>query len=103
MKRVIDGKVYNTKTAECIGDWDNGCYGNDLDACEESLYKTKKGQFFVAGSGGPRSKYSQSSGSNSWSGGEGMALLSEAEALAWCEDHDIDADVIAECFNIQEG
>jgi hypothetical protein len=103
MKRVIDGKVYNTETAECIGEWSNGCYSSDFDACEESLYETPKGQFFVTGSGGPRSKYSKASGSNSQSGGEGMELLSRAEALTWCEDHDIDADVIAKHFKVQEG
>jgi hypothetical protein len=32
-----------------------------------------------------------------------MELLSEAEALAWCEDHDVDADVIAKHFKVQEG
>jgi hypothetical protein len=103
MKKVIDGKVYDTKTAECIGNWDNGCYGGDFHRCEESLYKTKNGQFFIAGEGGAMSKYSQSSGENSWGGGEGMELLSEAEALAWCEDHDIDADDIAKHFKVQEG
>ncbi len=103
MKRVIDGKVYNTKTAICIGEWDNGCYANDFHACEESLYKTQKGQFFTAGSGGALSKYSQSSGQNSWEEGEGMKLLTYDQALVWCEDHDIDADTIAKYFKVQEG
>ena len=103
MKRVIDGKVYNTETAECIGDWSNGCNGGDFDQCSESLYKTKKGQFFTVGSGGARSKYSRSYGADSVGGGEGMELLSEEDALAWCEDHGVDADVIAKHFKVQEG
>jgi hypothetical protein len=32
-----------------------------------------------------------------------MELLSESEALAWCENHDVDADVIAKYFKVQEG
>ena len=30
MKKVIDGKVYNTETAEHIGNWSNGYYCNDF-------------------------------------------------------------------------
>jgi len=103
MKQVIDGKVYNTETATKIANWWNGCGYGDLDYCAESLYRTKKGQFFTAGDGGPRSKYSESTGQNSWSGGEGIELLSESAALAWCEDHNIEAEVIAKHFNLQEG
>jgi hypothetical protein len=103
MKKVIDGKVYNTETADVIAGWSNDLGGGDFNQCEESLYKTKKGQFFVAGSGGAMSRYSVSCGNNSWGGGEGMELLSEAEALAWCEEHDVDADEIAKHFKVQEG
>lgn len=103
MKRVINGRVYNTETAECIDDWDNGCNFGDFNQCDESLYKTRKGQFFTAGSGGARSKYSHSCGTNSVGGGEGMELLSEARALSWCEEHDVNAGVIAKYFKVQEG
>ena len=103
MKKVINGKVFDTKTAECIGEWSTGGSGNDFHYCEESLYKTKKGQFFTAGSGGAMSRYAKSCGQNSWGGGDGMELLSEAEALAWCEEYDVDADDIAEHFKVQEG
>jgi hypothetical protein len=103
MKKVINGKVCDTEAAECVGDWSNGCNYGDFDQCSESLYKTKKGQFFTAGSGGARSKYSRSCGTNSVGGGEGIELLSEAEALTWCEEHDVDADVVAKYFKVQEG
>ena len=86
MKKVIDRKVYNTETAELIADWDNGCYGNDFRNCSEGLYLTKKGQYFVAGSGGPMSRYACSYG-NSTSGGEDIRLLTRNEAISWCEKH----------------
>ena len=97
MKKLIDGKIYNTETAELLHEWDNGCYGNDFKSCEESLYKTKKGAYFIAGSGGPMSKYAVSCGSNSTSGSEQIEVLTEAEAIRWLEEHD-GSDILTEKF-----
>src|SRR3990172_2422569 len=69
MKKVIDGKIYNTETAELLHEWDNGMYGNDFGRCEEALYRTKKGAYFIAGEGGAMSRYARSCGSNSTCGG----------------------------------
>ncbi len=87
MKKVINKKIYNTKTAELIHVWDNGCYGNDFRSCEESLYRTKNGALFIAGSGGPLSKYAESYG-NSTSGSSGIEPVSVEQAMEWLEDHD---------------
>ena len=43
MKKIIDGKTYNTETAEEIGSYDNGLGARDFRHCKESLYKTKRG------------------------------------------------------------
>ena len=86
MKRVIDGKRYDTATAVKIAAWDNGLYSNDFGWCEESLYRTKNGNYFLAGEGGPMSGYSQSCGNNSYSGGEGIQALTPDEALEWLEN-----------------
>ena len=51
MKKVINGKIYNTETATLIHQWDNGRRG-DFSSCEEDLYRTKKGAFFIHGEGG---------------------------------------------------
>ena len=59
MKKVIDGALYNTDTARCIGAWDNGYFRNDFNFCKEMLYKTKSGKSFLYGEGGPMSKYSR--------------------------------------------
>lgn len=103
MKKVIDGKVYNTETATQIANWDNGVYGRDFRACDESLYVTKKGTYFVHGEGGGLSRWSQPCGSNGSCGGEGIEVLSKKAALQWCEEHGVDADVIAENFEVEEG
>jgi len=102
MKKVIDGKLYNTETATLLHEWNNGVRGNDFRGCEESLYITKKGTFFLAGSGGPMSKYAQALDQNSWGGSEGLEPLSTKEALDWAETHDMDPDEIAEIWPVEE-
>ena len=101
MKKVIDGKVYNTETAEHIGNWSNGYYCNDFHYCCESLYKTKKGNYFIHGEGGAMSKYSASHG-NSCSGSSDIVLLSESEAREWAEEN-LDADEVEANFSVEEG
>lgn len=102
MKKVIDGKIYNTETATQIAAWDNGVYGNDFRACEETLYVTKKGAYFVHGEGGAMSRWARSVGSNGSCGGSGIEVLSAAHALEWCETHGVDADIIAKHFEVDE-
>ena len=86
MKRIIDGKKYNTETAECVAEWSNHYYPNDFHYCQESLYKTQKGAWFVAGHGGALSKYSEPVGNNARGGGEGLEPLTPGEARQWLED-----------------
>jgi hypothetical protein len=101
MKAVLDGKRYDTETAQEIAADGHG-HSSDFNHWRESLYRTKQGAFFLAGSGGARSKYARNPRQNEWTGGERITVLTEAEALRWCEDHEIDADVIAEHFAIEE-
>jgi len=97
VKKVIDGKIYNTESAELLHEWDNGIYGNDFRSCEEALYRTKKGAYFIAGEGGAMSRYARSCGSNSTCGGSGLRVLTEAEAMLWLEEHG-GSDVLEEKF-----
>ena len=101
MKQIIDGKTYNTGTASKIGEWDNGLGFSDFRHCAELLYKTRKRAWFVHGRGGAMTAWSESKGGTTW-GGSSIRTLTEAEALRWCEDHDIDTDVIEEHFAIEE-
>jgi hypothetical protein len=51
------------------------------------LYKTKKGKYFIAGSGGPMSKYAVPSGNGSVGGGSDIKEVDEYEAFQWlCEN-----------------
>ena len=84
MKQIIDGKIYNTETATFLGrDYD----GDGFRAYDESLYRTPRGRYFLAGEGGPMTKYAVSTGLNSWSGSKKIIALSEEEARQWAEEH----------------
>ena len=86
MKKIINGRMYDTDTAKNRGSWWNGIGRNDFNHCSETLYSKRTGEFFLQGEGGPMSKYSDSTGDNSWSGGEAIIPLSVDAARAWAED-----------------
>lgn len=84
MKKIINKKMYNTKTAiEVASEW-NGLGASDFRSCSEVLFVTKKGVFFLWGEGGPMSKYSTSCG-DSYSGGEDIQVLTKEAAYDWLE------------------
>lgn len=91
MKKIIDGKVYNTDTAKELASWSSpgGC--RDFSHYEETLYQKRTGEFFLYGLGGPMTKYAVSAGQNSWSGGSKIIPLSWDAARDWAEKH-LDAD-----------
>ena len=85
MKKIINGKVYDTETAQMLGDWDNGHYTNDFAYCAETLYRKKTGEYFLFGEGHALSKYASHSGNSSgW--GEKIIPLSYNEAQEWAEE-----------------
>ncbi len=87
MKKIINGKVYDTGKAERVGEWDNGKWDDRLYRCSEELYRKRTGEFFLYGYGGPGSKYSVSCGNNSWSGSEKIIPLTYDAAREWAEEH----------------
>lgn len=89
MKKLIDGKMYNTETAEEIATWSNTYYNSDFHYCQETLYKTKKGAYFIHGKGGALSPYSQPSGGTGRSGGEDIEHISANEAFKWLQTNDL--------------
>ena len=86
MRKVINGRTYNTETSKKIGNWDNGIYGSDFKSCEENLYKNTKGAYFLVGEGGPMSKYAVSYG-NETSGSKELIPMTTTEAQEWAEEH----------------
>ena len=87
MKKIIDGKVYNTETAKCLAEWDNGYSYSDFRFCEEGLYRTRNGRYFIHGKGGAMTRYSERCGNNSYCEGEDIRPVTEAEAKEWVEEN----------------
>lgn len=84
MKKVINGKTYNTETASTIGFYSAPYSVNDHHYFKETLYKTKKGNFFLAGEGGGLTKYARQCG-DSVCYGDGIIPLDPDSALSWVE------------------
>ena len=97
MKRIINGKKYDTSTAKLLGEWGNGLGSRDFNNVTEKLYRTKAGRYFIHGWGGAMTKYSQSCGNNSWSGGENIEPLSREAAMEWAEEN-LSGDEYEEIF-----
>jgi len=93
--KIINGHKYDTSKATEIGSWSNGLGYRDFSHCEETLYKSPKGAYFLVGSGGPMSKYSRSIAQNQWEGSSNnFTPLSRGNALDWCESHKVPVQVI---------
>ncbi len=90
MKRIINGKMYNTETAILIAQADSGGSQSDFQWWEETLYKSPKGQYFLEGEGGAMTRYARSCGQNSVGPGEEIMLLSPKDALQWIQEHEIE-------------
>lgn len=69
MRKIINGKVYDTETAKEIGYYNDEPTGN----VSEYLYQKKTGEFFL--------KHW-----DAWNG-DSIQPISYAEAQAWMEDH----------------
>lgn len=95
MKKIINGKMYNTETAKCLASWFNGSISFDM--CQEWLYRKKTGEYFLYGEGGASSKYSEYCGFDQWSGGSAFTPLTEEEAREWAEQK-LDADDYVSIF-----
>ena len=96
MKKIINGKRYDTDTAKFIGHAGYS-HPSDLDYWSENLYVKKTGEFFIHGEGGARSRYGRQTSQNWWSGGEKIRPLSLKEAQEWAEKY-LDGDKYEEIF-----
>jgi len=98
MKKILDGVRYDTEKAVEIG---TASYSNpgDFQNWEATLYVTPKSKrFFIAGTGGPMSRFAQSAGVNQWTGGSDLIPMSKEDALAWAEAN-LDPEELEEHFS----
>ena len=102
MKKIINGKLYDTETAKHVGT-DSYSDSRDLNYWSEELYQKRTGEFFLHGQGGAASKYAESYEQNHWKGGEKIIPLSYHSAQQWAEEH-LDANDYEEIFGeVSEG
>ena len=93
MKKVIEGKIYDTKTAQEICDLPSPTQNpSDFGWHQTTLFRTAKGRFFVAGEGGPRSMWAKTVSMNSWSSGSGLRAVTHGEAHSYMEEADCTAE-----------
>lgn len=74
MRKIINGKIYDTEKAEYLGSYDNGCCRNNFSFYEAELYKTKKGNYFIWVGG-------------RCMGGSNIYTVSKEQARQWAEKH----------------
>lgn len=94
MKKIINRKRYDTKTAQELC-----CYrhGEGFSLVEEILYRKRTGEYFLYAYGGPMTKYAVYESCSTVRGGEEIRPLTEDEAHDWAEMH-IDGDKYEEIF-----
>lgn len=102
MIRVINKKTYNTETATALGTATEGSPYRDFTFVEETLYQTAKGAYFVAGSGGPDTRYAVATGNNNYSGSSAITPMTRSEAYAWAEEHGLTKTILAHFADLTE-
>lgn len=101
MKKIIKNKLYDTDTAQRLGEYaPNPDQGNFSYFCE-TLYRKKTGEFFLHGEGNAASKYARSCGQNETCWGEKIIPLTYEAAQQWAEEH-LDGDSYIEAFGEPE-
>jgi hypothetical protein len=99
MKRILDGKIYDTETATLRADIsgnDGALPSNEFEWQHTGLYVSPRGTYFIAGRGGARSRWAKPMGLGTGPG-EGLIIISDAEARNLFEKFG-DMDKYAEYF-----
>jgi len=97
MQQILDGKLYDTETADRLARWSNGKFQNDFYYDYSNLYKTKKGQFFITGN--TQLEYAEDATTD-------MRLLDKEEVLRWIEYRQLEPSEIDDFkahFEVEEG
>ena len=90
MKRIIDGRKYDTETAELVGSTDNGLFPHDFGYICHELYRKRTGEYFLHSEGGAMTRYAERDG-DGWRGGSVIEPMTYEQARAWAEGHmDVD-------------
>lgn len=86
MKKIINGRKYDTETAKEVGFFSNEYPCGDFNWCQETLYKKKTGEYFLHGKGGALSNYAKSVWGGT-TGGSEIIPMSEDRAKKLAEKY----------------
>ncbi|MCT4606331.1 MAG: hypothetical protein N4A64_09560 [Marinisporobacter sp.] len=100
MKKIINGRMYNTDTAKYIGEYTNGYFPDNGYYIGKELYRKKTGEFFLYRQGGGLTEYAVRYGNGS-SGSSTIIPLTFQETKEWVEEY-LDADIYIELFGEPE-
>ena len=105
MRKVIDGKVYDTETAYAICDIPCRFYKNDFGWHDTVLYRSPRGRYFLVGEGHAASMWAVHYGNGNGSGpGSGIRVISAEDARAYAEKAECDEEDMREAgFAVEEG
>ena len=104
MRKVINGKSYNTQTATAIGSatW-GGTY--ETDRIHETLFRKRSGEYFLHGEGGANTAYRvYDKDAGQWVKGDKIVPFTYGEAKEWARKN-VDADTFKKLFGrkIEDG
>lgn len=97
MKKVLNGKLYDTDKAVRMANWENIQDCRSFNHLEETLYRKRTGEYFLHGEGEARTKYAQRYEDNMWGHGEQIIPLTVKAAQEWAEEH-LDGDDYEKIF-----
>lgn len=98
--KIIEGRRYSTLTATEVCNFRTSNGKGDHRHEDTSLYLSPRGRFFLAGYGGPRSRWSRSV-NGGYTGGKGLIPVTVADARSFAEQHAC-AETVAEFFEIED-
>ena len=93
MIKIIDGKRYNTETAEKVYCHWNGYGRDDFKHRTKTLYRTAKGSWFLYHYGGAMTDMAVSNGSTT-TGSDRIEPVDDEDALGFLEAHSDDREAL---------
>ena len=87
MRKVINGKKYDTETAVEVGYYSNDLSKSNFRWCVETLYRKRNGEYFLYGEGGGLSPYAYHLPTGGYCEGDKIVPLSVSDAQRWCEQN----------------
>lgn len=102
MKSIIDGFIYDTErpgTVEVLRY--SFSYKGDFNFQDFGLFRTKFGHWFIAGTGGPLTRFARPVNGGGWSGGSRIIPLNPSDVLDLVEQLQDEIEV-EDVFNYPE-